>query len=83
MKPVGTVTIPLEDYQEMRDHYDKAELLGEKTKRAAKEMAVFLSFMATRTDVGPYIKEFNKQSTTASIELEDNRARIKFKDDKD
>lgn len=83
MKPLGTVTISLEDYQEMRDQYEKAALLSDKTKRAAKEMAVFLSFMVSRSDIEPYVEEFNKQSTTASIEIEGNRARIKFKDDKD
>jgi hypothetical protein len=82
VKPAGTVTISLDDYHELIEHQEKADALTTSTKRAAKEMAVFLSFMTSRSDIEPYVAEFNKQSTSAKIILEDGRARIQFTDDK-
>ena len=46
-------------------------------------MAVFLSFICTRQDISKHIEEFNKQSKTAKIVVEDNRATINFLDDVD
>ena len=81
MKPAGTVTISLDDYHKLIEHQQKADVLSTSTKRAAKEMAVFLSFLTSRSDIEPYVAEFNKQSTSAKIVLEDGRARIQFTDD--
>lgn len=83
MKPAGTVTISLDDYHKLIELQEKADALTANTKRAAKEMAVFLSFMTSRSDIEPHVSEFNKQSTSAKIILEDGRARIQFTDDKD
>lgn len=82
MKIPGTVTINLEDYLDLVEHSQKTQELRESTSLAAKEMSVFLSFLCTRADISEYIDEFNRQSKTASILIEDNRATIQFKDDK-
>ena len=44
-------------------------------------MSVFLSFLCTRTDITPYVEEFNRQSKTAKILLQDNKATIEFTND--
>tara|TARA_R110000765_G_scaffold132516_2_gene231030 strand:+ start:118 stop:369 length:252 start_codon:yes stop_codon:yes gene_type:complete len=83
VRPAGTVTIPLEDYHKLLEVQEKTETLNSNTKRASKEIAVFLSFLTSRTDVAPYVEEFNKQSTSAKIIVEDGRARIQLTHDKD
>ena len=50
--------------------------------RAAKELQVFLSFICTRTDVSEYLEEFNRQSKTSTIYIENNKAIIQLKNDK-
>tara|TARA_E500000318_G_scaffold99921_1_gene102249 strand:+ start:519 stop:785 length:267 start_codon:yes stop_codon:yes gene_type:complete len=82
MKVPGTVTINLDDYLELVEHSQKTTQLRENTSRAAKELSVFLSFLCTREDIDRYIEEFNRQSTTSEIVVEDGRATIQFKDDK-
>ena len=82
MKMPGTVTIDLKDYLDLIEHTQKTNELRDSTARAAKEMSVFLSFLCTRDDVATYIEEFNRQSKTAQIVVEDGRATIEFKDDK-
>ena len=62
MKPAGTVTISLDDYHKLIELQEKADALTASTKRAAKELAVFLSFMTSRSDIEPHVSEFNKQS---------------------
>lgn len=76
----GTVTISLKDYHDLLESKKKSDTLRANTERAAKEIAVFLSFMATRRDIEPYVQEFNRQSKTANIIVEDERARIQLKD---
>lgn len=80
MIPAGTVTISLKDYHDLLESKEKSETLRDDTQRAAKEIAVFLSFMVTRKDIEPYVQEFNRQATSSEIVIEDGRARIKFKD---
>ena len=82
MKIDGTVTISLDAYQKLIDHSKDTDKLKENTKRAAKEMSVFLSFLCTRSDIKNYVDEFNRQSTTANIEITEGRATITFKNDK-
>lgn len=77
---VGTVTISLADYQDMVLAGERADELNSKTKHAAKELSVFLTFLATRSDVTPYVTEFNRQSMSAKIVLDDGRATIEFLD---
>ena len=81
MKLPGTVTINLDDYLELIEHTQKTNDLKHNTSRAAKEMYVFLSFLCTRDDISKYIEEFNRQSKTATIVVENDRATIQFKDD--
>ncbi len=52
----GTVTISLKDYHDLLENKKKSETLRANTERAAKEIAVFLSFMATRKDIEPYVQ---------------------------
>ena len=81
MKVPGTVTINLDDYLELVEHTHKTNDLKQNTSRAAKELSVFLSFLCTREDISRYIDEFNRQSKTATIVVENDRATIQFKDD--
>ena len=53
--------------------------LRQNTELLLKELQVFLSFMATRTEIEPYIVEFNKQSKTSVIEINGGIAKIKEK----
>jgi hypothetical protein len=77
----GTVSITIEDFQALLDVKERADNVVERTKRAAKELQVFLSYICLRDDVKAYIDEFNRQSTTAEIIIENGRALIKFKED--
>lgn len=44
-------------------------------------MEVFLSFLASRSDIDTYVKEFNSQSKTSEITFEGQRAKIQFKNE--
>ena len=78
----GTVTITLKDFQELVDANKNASEVQGKTRLAAKELEVFLSFLCTRTDVEKVVGEFNKQSRTSEITFDGTRAKITFKNDK-
>ena len=75
---VGTVTIPLKEFDELRDAHKTATALKESTVRAAREVEVFLSFLLTRENFQEYVTEFNTQSTKSTIVIEGGRAKIKF-----
>lgn len=79
----GTVTISLDDYHRLLKSKEQASVAEANTKRAAKELAVFLSFLASRENIAPHVQEFNRQSSTSKILLDQGRARIQFVDDKD
>jgi len=79
-KKSGTVTISLAAYHDMIAAEEKADDFNDRTKRAAKELSVFLTFLTTRSDVESYISEFNRQSSTSKIVVEDGRATINFLD---
>ena len=74
----GSVTISIEDFQALIDSSSNYVELKEKTMLAAKEMQVFLSFLCTRTDISKYIEEFNRQSQTSQIIIDDGKAQIKL-----
>ena len=74
----GTVTIPLDEFDTLREESKKAEELKSNTLRAAKEIEVFLSFLVTREGMQEYLEEFNRQSTRSQILIVDGRAKIKF-----
>ena len=81
MKIPGTVTIDLKDYLDLVEHSHKTDTLRSNTSRAAKEMSVFLSFLCTRTDITPYVEEFNRQSKTSQIIFEGTTAKIELKNE--
>ena len=78
----GTVTISLTDYEKLKNASKDAKELDDSTRRAAKELQVFLSFLCTRSSIEEYVNEFNRQSKLSEIAIVDGIARIKFKDDK-
>ena len=75
----GQVTLSLEDYHTLLEASTKAAELRQNTELLLKELQVFLSFMATRAEIEPYIVEFNKQSKTSVIEINGGIAKIKEK----
>ena len=75
----GQVTLSLEDYHTLLESAKKAAELRQNTELLLKELQVFLSFMATRAEIEPYIVEFNKQSKTSVIEINGGIAKIKEK----
>lgn len=77
----GSVTISLKDFDEMRNQSAIVEDRKSRMQRAAKELEVFLSFMCTREHIQEYLDEFNRQSQTCRITIEDGRAKIVFKDE--
>ena len=77
----GTVSISLEDFDNLREAEGAASEQKEKLHRAAKELEVFLSFLATRESITPLVEEFNRQSTTCRIDIVDGRAKIVFRDE--
>lgn len=76
----GTVSITLEDYHALIETATKFKEKEGNLGKASKELQVFLSYLCTRIDIEPFVKEFNKQSRTAEIILEGGYAKIKFKD---
>lgn len=79
----GTVNLNLEDYHALLDANVQSKDLSENAKKILKELQVFLSFLCTRTEVSEYLEEFNRQSKTSTIYIENGRAIIKLKDDKE
>ncbi len=78
----GSVTISLDDYEKLKDAKEDAQTLEYTTRKAAKELQVFLSFLCSRGSIEEYINEFNRQSKLSEIDIIDGIARIKFKNDK-
>jgi hypothetical protein len=78
----GTVTIPLKDFDELREAKSKADESQANLTRAAKELEVFLSFLVTRENLQEYVDEFNRQSQRSTISVIDGRAKIAFNDPK-
>ena len=74
----GTVNISLDDYHKLVDAKVNAEEIKDSTKLAAKELQVFLSYLCGREDISKYIEEFNRQSKTSTIVIQNGRAQIKF-----
>tara|TARA_R110002074_G_scaffold1263_1_gene7562 strand:+ start:1607 stop:1849 length:243 start_codon:yes stop_codon:yes gene_type:complete len=74
----GTVTLPLKDFDELRNSSKTAQDLKQKLSRAAKEIEVFLSFLCTRENIQVYVDEFNKQASGATIVLIDGKAKVQI-----
>ena len=77
----GTVTISLEDYNALIDSTTKSVELKDSLDLAIKELQVFLSFLCTRENIEKYVEEFNRQSKTSQININNGIAKIKTKDD--
>ena len=77
----GTVTISIADFTSLLEASKESSIAVDKTKLAAKELQVFLSFLCGKDNISVYIEEFNKQSKTSEIIINSGRAQIKFKDD--
>lgn len=76
----GTVTISIKDFDNLREAETKAQERNTNLVRAAKELEVFLSFLSTREHITEYVEEFNRQSRTSRINIDEGRAKIVFRD---
>lgn len=74
----GTVTIPLKDFDELRNSSEAAMEMKQKLSMAAKEIEVFLSFLCTREHIQVYVDEFNKQSSRTIIKIVDGKAKVQI-----
>ena len=74
----GSVTISLKEFDKLRDSSFHAEQRKERVLLATKELEVFLSFVCTRQNIDVLVEEFNRQSKTSTIILENGRAKIVF-----
>jgi len=74
----GSVTISLQDYEELKSGNTSTIELKKQVIKAAKEIEVFLSFLCTRESIGDYITEFNSYSKTCKIHLIDGKAKIEL-----
>ena len=77
----GTVTITLKDFQELVDANKNAIIIQDRTKLAAKELEVFLSFLCSKGNIEKFVDEFNRQSKTSRIVFEGTSAKIEMKND--
>lgn len=77
----GTVTISLKDFENMRDAEQRLEEKSKNLHRAAREIEVFLSFLCTREHIQEYLDEFNRQSGTSRIDLDEGRVKIITRDE--
>ena len=77
----GSVTISIKDFDELRRAEEQASQKSDMMHRAAKELEVFLSFLVTREHIQEYVDEFNRQSTSSRINIDDGRAKIVFRDE--
>ena len=77
----GSVTISIEDYHELMDAAIILKKREEVLRMTAQELQVFLSFLCTRINIKDHVDEFNRQSKTTIIDIENGRAKIKLKDE--
>ena len=76
----GTVTINLEDFHALLDSAQDQAKIKDQYLNASKELAVFLSFIASRADLEKYVDEFNRQSNYSKIVFEGSKAKIELKE---
>tara|TARA_R100000030_G_scaffold96310_1_gene84334 strand:- start:938 stop:1192 length:255 start_codon:yes stop_codon:yes gene_type:complete len=79
----GSVTISLNDFNKLVESSNDAKSKVEKTRLAAKELQVFLSFLISRSDISPYLEEFNRQSKSSTIVVDGGMARIQIKNEEE
>jgi len=74
-----TVTLPLEDYQELKERLDEAERQVEKWKRPLSGIQDFISFLLDEVkDPDPIIEEFNNRRDTIQIVREGKEITFKI-----
>jgi hypothetical protein len=78
----GTVTISIDDYNKLIDKGKDLKDKEETVLKTAKELSVFLSFLASRENLEKYVEQFNIQSKTSKISFQGTRALIEFRDAK-
>jgi len=83
MSVKGTVTITIEDYHAFLDAHQRNIERHEALKDTTRELAVFLSYISSRTEIQTHIESFNMQSKTCKIVYEGNRAVIELRKNKD
>ena len=79
----GSVTISIDDFQELLKSSERVQETRDNFRLALKELQVFLSFLTTRADIEKYVDEFNRQSKTSKIVFEGTVAKIEMRDDKE
>tara|TARA_X000001382_G_scaffold9408_1_gene6666 strand:- start:7119 stop:7370 length:252 start_codon:yes stop_codon:yes gene_type:complete len=78
----GTVTISLKDYHKLVESKTNLDTLKDNTAYSIKELQVFLSFICSRKDINTHIDEFNRQSKRSKIVIQNGKAVIQKKDEK-
>jgi uncharacterized coiled-coil DUF342 family protein len=74
-----TVTLPLEDYEELKERLDEAERQVEKWKRPLSGIQDFISFLLDEVeDPDPIIEEFNNRRDTIQIVREGKEITFKI-----
>ena len=81
MRIKGTANISLDDYDKLKNLQEDIDTLDKRFRKSMKEMQVFLSFLASRTDITDFVNEFNRQSTTSIITIDSGVAKIKDKNE--
>ena len=79
MSSKGTVTISLDDYHAFLDAHSINLQKSDNLKGTTRELAVFLSYLCSRTELQPLVDSFNLQSKTCKIVFEGNRAAIELR----
>ena len=77
----GTVTISLENYEKLKESHKESQKIKDDMLVTMKELQVFLSYLCGREDISKYIEEFNRQSKTSTIVIQNGRAQIKFNEE--
>lgn len=77
----GSVTISLKDFEELRSAEAILENKSKNLHRSAREIEVFLSFLCTREHIQEYLDEFNRQSATSRIEIDEGKVKIIIRDE--
>lgn len=78
----GTVTISIDDFNELIRQKEKSLEIEIKFKEVAHELEVFLSWLCTRYEVNEHIQKYNMQSTKARILINDGKAKIEIRSKK-
>jgi|TARA_R110000744_G_scaffold68481_7_gene139281 predicted nucleotidyltransferase len=77
----GSVTITLEDYHTFLEASVKTKEARERLVKTAKELGVFLSYLASRENIKNHVEAFNVQSTTSKIQFDGTKAIISLRED--